>query len=182
VILVLDAIAYSIRQIGKENGLPKSTIHDIIQRAIRNPYSPCRTAHRAGRPPIMKVQSKVYESQYVKATFKIGRSVVGTWACISPDFKGTMVILPKDARVDSTRYCNIVLNDHAYPFYEKLTHEKGRALWQDGGARYHTSKQTETYRKSLGMVRLVWPAQSPNLNPIENLWQIIEIRIGERRH
>jgi transposase len=51
VILALDSIGYSIRQIRKENGLAKSTIHGIIRRAVRNPDAPYRKARRTGRPP-----------------------------------------------------------------------------------------------------------------------------------
>jgi hypothetical protein len=232
VILALDSIGYSIRQIRKENGLAKSTIHGIIRRAVRNPDAPYRKARRTGRPPklderaerrlirfiglnpfetiasystpsksgylmhlnttrrylkkneiyafrprkkpylskahkrfrlkwakehqfwevedwacvawsdeatfeigldttppwVRRPKGKAYESQYLKPTFKSGRSAVGIWGCISLDFKGSLVILSKGARMNSTRYYNTILNDYVYPFYEKLTHEKGCAL------------------------------------------------------
>ena len=53
----------------------------------------------------------------------------------------------------------------------------------DDGAGYHMSKSTTTkWRQQVGLIRMDWPAHSPDLNPIENLWRIIQIYVSAHRH
>jgi transposase len=133
-------------------------------------------------PWVRRPKGKAYKSQYLKPTFKSGRSSIGVWGSISLNLKKNIVVLPSNVRINSAIYCNTILNDYAYPFYEAIAEKHGDALWQDDGAKYHTSKQVVQWQESMKMQRMIWPVQSPDLNPIENIWQILKYRICKRRH
>ena len=52
-------------------------------------------------------------------------------------------------------------------------------VFQQDLAPCHTSKKMRTVFEENGLTTLDWPGNSPDLNPIENLWAIIKKRIAK---
>ncbi|GFW81108.1 transposable element Tcb1 transposase [Trichonephila clavipes] len=54
-------------------------------------------------------------------------------------------------------------------------------IFQDDNAPYHRAKVVQKWLKDHTVNRMNWPGQSPDLNPIENLWFKIGYEISKKK-
>ena len=71
---------------------------------------------------------------------------------------------------------------HFYKHLREMARDVGfmRVILMEDGASIHTSRMTTDYHAYNGIMRMPWPAHSPDLNPIENVWRLLKYRIGKR--
>jgi transposase len=55
-----------------------------------------------------------------------------------------------------------------------------KAVFQQDNASCHTAKLTKAFFHSKDLTVLPWPANSPDLNPIENIWAILKQNVERR--
>ena len=88
------------------------------------------------------------------------------WGGISK--RGATPLLIFNGIMDSQFYQQSILKNAFLPFV-KVAYPTHHRLWQDNDPK-HTSKSTKQFMEENGINWFPTPAESPDLNPIENLW------------
>lgn len=129
-----------------------------------------------GRRNVMRRPGERYAQCCIRETVSYGGGSLMFWGGISLTARTDLVFIRRGA-LTAPRYITEILEDHVVPFAGYIG--ENFELMHDN-ARPHVARIVTQYLEEVGIRVMQWPARSPDLNPIEHIWDTLKQKVRAR--
>lgn len=138
------------------------------------------------RERVLRKKNQQFTDANVKVTFKSGRKSLMVWGGISGNVRTSLhfhdpPLEPNGKRKQmkkpgfNTEFYLETLEKHLKPVMTGTT-----LIFQHDNAPIHKAKKIQQWLKTQNFETIVWPASSPDMNPIEHIWAYMKYNVSKR--
>jgi transposase len=151
------------------------TVHDW-QRVIYSDETKINRFGSDGKQWTWVQEGTALQDHNVNQVYKHGGGSIFLWGCITAEGPGNLVKI--DGGLDSALYCQILAEDllGTLAYYQI---SKDRIYLLHDNDPKHRSRMTQEWLKRNEVKVIDWPAYSPDLNPIENMWYFVKCELAK---
>lgn len=128
-----------------------------------------------GKQRVWRRVGERYDEGKTVNTVKFGGGGLMVWGIFSVHSLGPLLLCPH--RVDTKKYHELI--DGPLMEYGNRVFGDVQWLFQQDNATSHVSRASREKFRAMNVTLLPWPAQSPDLNPIENMWNLLDRKLME---